>query len=114
MTELALQVPEEVVEAIAELVEVRVLERLRELDVAIGRDPDYLNVAEAAERLRASRQRVYDLLSSGRLRRFKDGARVLVSRAELDAYLAGARVAPTLPSRPRSRLHRPIPRRGSN
>lgn len=50
----------------------------------------YLTVAEAADYLRASRQRVYDLLSAGRLTRHKDGSRVLVSRAELDAYLAGA------------------------
>jgi excisionase family DNA binding protein len=47
----------------------------------------YLTVSEAAEYLRAKPQRVYDLLSSRRLTRHKDGARVLVSRSELDAYL---------------------------
>lgn len=54
------------------------------------RAPRYLTVREAADSLRCSRQRVYDLLSQGTLTRLKDGARVLVARAEVDAYLAGA------------------------
>jgi excisionase family DNA binding protein len=49
----------------------------------------YLTVREAADYLRARPQRVYDLLSDGRLTRVKDGSRVLVARAELDAHLAG-------------------------
>jgi excisionase family DNA binding protein len=49
----------------------------------------YLSVRESADYLRCSRQRVYDLLSQGALTRLKDGARVLVARAEVDAYLAG-------------------------
>lgn len=101
---LTLQVPAAILEAIAELVETRVLERLAELDIAHERrQPDYLTVPEAAERLRASRQRVYDLLSSGRLRRFKDGARVLIASAELDAYLAGGAMGQSLPISSRSR-----------
>jgi excisionase family DNA binding protein len=56
----------------------------------------YMSIGEAAEYLRARRQRVYDLVSAGRLTRFKDGSRVLVSRAELDAYLSG--VAHRLPT----------------
>lgn len=60
----------------------------------------YLTVGEAAELLRASRQRVYDLLSDGRLTRRKDGSRVLVERAEVEAYLAGVALAsPTRPQR---------------
>ena len=98
MSELALTVPRELVEAIAELVEERVLERLE----ASRRDglSQYLTPVEAAELLRADRQRVYDLLSAGRLRRYKDGARVLVSRDEIEAYLDGdgtRHVAPPLP-----------------
>jgi excisionase family DNA binding protein len=51
-------------------------------------DPSpFLTVAEAAVYLRASRQRVYDLLSSRRLPRHRDGARVLVRRADLEAYV---------------------------
>lgn len=48
----------------------------------------YLSVAEAADYLRCSRQRVYDLCSQGTLRRLKDGTRVLLDRGEIDAYLA--------------------------
>ena len=67
----------------------------------------YLTVAEAANYLRAKPQRVYDLLSARRLTRFKDGRRVLVSRAELEAYLAGtapSAIAPALPHTPQSRM----------
>ncbi len=49
----------------------------------------FLSIPEAAELLRAKRQRVDDLLSSDRLTRHKDGSRTLVSRAELLAYLNG-------------------------
>jgi excisionase family DNA binding protein len=90
------------VERVAELV----LERLSRPSTV----SPYLSVAEAAERLRSDRQRVYDLLSSCRLRRYKDGTRVLVSRDEIDAYLAGdtrpPRIAPALPPRPQSRASR--------
>jgi excisionase family DNA binding protein len=47
----------------------------------------YLTIPEAAEYLRANRQRVDDLLSQRRLRRVKDGARTLIRRADLVAYL---------------------------
>jgi excisionase family DNA binding protein len=60
----------------------------------------FLTVAEAADYLRAKRQRVDDLLSARRLTRYKDGRRTLVSRAELDSYLAAVgegRVAPAWP-----------------
>jgi excisionase family DNA binding protein len=82
VSELALPIPDEWLEAIAE----RVVELLAERAPAANGSP-YLSVAESAELLRADRQRIYDLLSSGRLTRHKDGSRVLVSRAELDAHL---------------------------
>src|SRR5215208_4761648 len=43
----------------------------------------HMSVAEAAEFLRCDRQRIYDLLSQGRLSRVKDGSRTLVLRQEL-------------------------------
>ncbi len=49
----------------------------------------YLTVPEAAAYLRCKRQRVDDLLSQGALSRVKDGARTLIARAELEAYLRG-------------------------
>jgi excisionase family DNA binding protein len=48
----------------------------------------YLTADEAAGYLGASRQRVYDLCSDGRLCRYRDGTRLLVRRDEIDAYLA--------------------------
>lgn len=107
---LTLPIPEALVEYIVEqaaaLVERRVLARDPALAVRAGGWGRYLTVREAAEYLRAKPQRVYDLLSSRRLSRHKDGRRVLVSRAELDAYLAGdgsPSVAPALPRPPQSR-----------
>ena len=51
----------------------------------------YATVAEAAELIRARPQRVYDLLSSGRLRRCHDGRRVLIERAESERYVEEGR-----------------------
>ncbi len=47
----------------------------------------FLTPTEAAEYLRCSRQRIYDLCSAGTLSRFRDGTRVLISRAEIDAHV---------------------------
>jgi excisionase family DNA binding protein len=51
------------------------------------RESPYLTIDEAAVYLRCRRQRIDDLLSQRRLSRIKDGARTLISRAELEAYL---------------------------
>jgi excisionase family DNA binding protein len=80
-------VPEALIERIAARVAELLSDRRRRQELAGV--PPYLSVPEAAELMRAKPQRIYDLLSSGRLTRFKDGSRVLVSRAEIDAYLAG-------------------------
>jgi excisionase family DNA binding protein len=73
----------------------RIAQRAAEIVEARAAKPEaerpYLSVRETADYLRCSRQRVYDLLSQGALRRLKDGARVLVARDELDAYLRGVR-----------------------
>jgi excisionase family DNA binding protein len=50
----------------------------------------YMTILEAAAYLRCSRQRVDDLLSQRRLTRFKDGARTLVSRDEIEAHVGGS------------------------
>jgi excisionase family DNA binding protein len=47
----------------------------------------YLTVAEAAEYLRCSRERIHALLTQRRLVRHKDGGRTLILRAELEAYV---------------------------
>jgi excisionase family DNA binding protein len=75
--ELAL--PPALVEAIAE--------RAAELVADRPAASPWLDVAEAAGYLRCRRQRVYDLVSAGRLRVAKDGTRSLFRREWLDAYL---------------------------
>jgi excisionase family DNA binding protein len=87
---IVVQVPPAVVDEIVERVAAVVLERVQAPASA------YLTVDEAAELLRCKPQRVYDLLSSRRLTKLKDGTRVLLLRAELDEYLAGG-VASVLP-----------------
>jgi excisionase family DNA binding protein len=78
------------VEAIAQQAAEIVLAQLEEVacDRAVAPSP-FLTIPEAAAMLRSKRQRVDDLLSAGRLTRHKDGARTLVSRVELLAYLNG-------------------------
>ena len=99
---LSIEVPAQVIEAVAQRAAEIVLDHL----AAERHRPKYLSVAEAAQLMRAKPQRVYDLLSSGRLTRHKDGRRVLVSRAEIEMHLAAGAlrpVAPTLPPAARSR-----------
>jgi excisionase family DNA binding protein len=82
---LSLAFPPELVEAIAE----RAAEMLAERQRPAAHE--LMSVDEAAELLRCRRQRVYDLLSQGRLPHLKDGARVLIRRAEILSYLEGER-----------------------
>jgi excisionase family DNA binding protein len=91
---LAAVLAPELLTALEQLVEERVDERLQVLSakrMAARQRPELLSVPEAAELLRCERQRIYDLLSSGRLTRLKDGARVLVRRSEIERHLAGER-----------------------
>lgn len=102
---LAVPLPADLVERIAERAAELVLERL-DASATNGGASEFLTIAEAAEVLRAKPQRVYDLCSEGRLTRHKDGSRVLIRRAEIVAYLAGeatGRVAHVLPPRRQSR-----------
>ena len=76
--------------------QVEVLAR-RVADIVTARTPapassKYLTVQEAADLLRSSRQRVYDLVSAAVLTRHKDGTRLLLRRAEVEAYLTGETV----------------------
>jgi len=80
--------PPETVEKITSEVTKRVLAEIGTDRSAADRSP-YLSVREAAELMRASRGRIYDLLSQRRLTRYRDGTRVLLARAEITRYLAG-------------------------
>jgi len=74
--------------AIEALIEETVARQLadRERDLTPLISP-YMTIPEAAEYLRCRRQRIDDLLSSGRLTRIKEGRRTLVLRQEVMAYL---------------------------
>jgi len=67
------------------------VERIAQRVVALSSDAPpadpWLDVDEAADYLRCSRQRIYDLASMGRLTVGKDGRRSLFRRSTLDAYL---------------------------
>jgi excisionase family DNA binding protein len=80
--ELRLDVPAELIEAIAQRAAEIVVERQAEAEAT-----PYLTVEEAAEYLRCNRKRVYDLCSQRRLPFVKDGSRTLLRRADLDAHL---------------------------
>jgi excisionase family DNA binding protein len=71
------------VDAVAQRAAEVVLERLEMRPAS-----PYMSVGEAADYLRCSKQRIYDLLSSGRLTRLKDGSRVLLRRSELDEHVS--------------------------
>jgi excisionase family DNA binding protein len=100
---LQLSVPPAFVESIVREVVAIVLQELSSTQAAPP--SPYMTILEAAEYLRCSRQRVYDLRSSGQLTRLGDGRRALVSRAELDEIAAGG-VAHPLPTHRRSRMKR--------
>jgi excisionase family DNA binding protein len=83
VTDLTLQLPAEVLEVIAQ----RAAEIVLEHQDATAEPSPFMTVAEAAEYLRCKRQRVDDLLSSGRLTRHKDGSRTLISRREVEDHV---------------------------
>ncbi len=67
------------------------LARLRTLVVPEPepRGGPYMTPDEAAEFLRCTRKRVYDLAGSGRLARYGEGRRLLLKRAEVEALARG-------------------------
>lgn len=80
MSNLALSVPDELVEAVAERAAEIVLRRLPSSD-------GYLDVDGAAEFLACPKSRIYALTSSNRLPHYKDGSRLLFDRSEIREYV---------------------------
>lgn len=78
---LALGVPLELVEAIAQRTADLLAERLP------NRPEPYMTVEEAATYLACSPKRIYALKAEGRLAHFRDGSRLLFRRSDLDAAL---------------------------
>jgi excisionase family DNA binding protein len=80
---LTLSLPGEFLDQVAR----RVLELLDEREQP-SREPEaWLTVDHAAAYLSCGRQRIYNLVSQGRLRHVKDGTRVLTRRQWLDEHL---------------------------
>ena len=65
----------------------RIAQRVASLAAGSSPSDPWLSIDEAAEHLRAKPQRLYDLVSTGRLTPAKDGRRLLFRRSTLDAYL---------------------------
>jgi hypothetical protein len=79
---IALELPDELVEEIAERAAEIAVERVRG-----EAESPYMTVADAALFIGAKRQRIYDLFDDGRLTRYGTNHARLVSRAELVAYV---------------------------
>jgi excisionase family DNA binding protein len=84
---MAIPIPDELIEHIAERAAEIAVARLRVLDS----ESPYMTVAEAAAFIGAKRQRIYDLFDDGRLTRYGTDHARLVSRAELVAYVENSR-----------------------
>jgi excisionase family DNA binding protein len=82
MIELTLRLTDEQVAQIAERVAALI-------PTATPAASPWLNVPEAAERLRCGKDRIYDLIALGKLCPRRDGRRVLLHRDDLDAYVEG-------------------------
>lgn len=68
----------------------RIAQRVVALSAGSSPADPWLDVDEAAEHLRARPQRLYDLVSTGRLKPAKDGRRLLFRRSWIDSYLESA------------------------
>ena len=86
--ELAIAIPPNMIETIAQRAAELVCQKLAE---QAGPASPYLTIPEAAAHARCKRQRIDDLLSARRLTRYKDGRRTLVLKAELEAWLRRSR-----------------------
>lgn len=94
---LTLSIPPESIEAIAQ----RAAAIARELELEANPPSPYMSIEQAAEFLCCKTKRIYDLRSSGRLRRFSEGGRALVLRAELELLVVDEDALPALAARRR-------------
>ncbi len=85
---LALTLPSELLDVLAERVADVLVERGLVVAGAASSPEPWISVAEAATHLACSRSRVYSLVSVGRIPHEKDGSRVLFRRSALDAWVA--------------------------
>lgn len=81
---VAVELPDDVVEAIAQRAAEIVLERQA---AAVPARSKYASIDEAKDFLRCGKQRIYDLRSSRTLTPFTEGGRALVAWSELEALV---------------------------
>ena len=96
MTEITLTVPDAIIEAVADRVATIVKS---EIGTTTTTATPYMTVAEAAEYLRWSKERIYKLTAARAIPHIKHEGRLLFRRSDLDAWLDGFREGP----RPRER-----------
>jgi len=84
---LALELPDELVDAIAERAAALIAQRQK------AEPASYLDVAGAAEFIACPTSRIYALVSANRIPHHRDGSRLLFDRGELREYITngGAR-----------------------
>lgn len=83
---ISFDIPDPLLDEIA----IRVAEELERRGMASLSEPDsspWVDVAGAATYLRCERQRIYDLVSEGKIQPARDGRRLLFRREWLDTYL---------------------------
>lgn len=85
--QLALALPAEVVERIAERAAEILAERQGTSTESVA---PWLSTAGAAEYMACSPARIHDLVQARALRPRRDGRRLVFKRSELDAYLEGS------------------------
>jgi excisionase family DNA binding protein len=79
---MSVQLPDDLVESIAHRAAEIVIARSKALALS-----PYLTTREAAEYLRRAPQRIHELVCRGELTRHKEGGRLLLDRAEVDALV---------------------------
>jgi excisionase family DNA binding protein len=87
---LLAELDEETLDTLADLLAVRLEQRLGQRGHAHARATGWLNAEQAAEHLACSRGRIYDLVQLGKLTPRRDGRRVLFQREDLDGCLESA------------------------
>jgi excisionase family DNA binding protein len=90
VTGVTFTVPPEALDEIARRAAEIVLAELERRDAERAADQGsspWLSIPEAAERLRCKPQRIYEMRTDGRLTRYKEGGRAVVSRVEVESLV---------------------------
>jgi len=82
---LVAELDDRALDQLVELIAPRLAQR------ALAEASPWMNVEEAADYVRAGKQRIYDLVHNGKLQPARDGKRLLFHRDVLDAYLEAER-----------------------